>query len=206
MGAYGDLAAREVATMMVGESVVQALKQGEAARVGNSHEIWVPHGVYPTRGDDRWIALAIRTDEEWLRLVDLMGGPEWCDSELTSGHARRERRDEIDAGVAAWTSRHDDFQLVEMLQGASLSANRSMRAADLLEDEHLLKRETITQLTHPVHGGRMTVGAPWRFKNADVRFREWSKSLGADNEEVICGLLGISESQYAEWIRDEVIY
>ena len=72
-GAFADLAAREVAAMLVGESIVQTIADGDAPRVGTGHEQWAPHGVYPAAGEDAWIAIAIRSDEEWERFVELSG-------------------------------------------------------------------------------------------------------------------------------------
>ena len=46
-GAYADLAAREVAAMLIGESIVQTFADGDAPRLGSGHEQWAPHGIYP---------------------------------------------------------------------------------------------------------------------------------------------------------------
>ena len=41
--------------------------------MGNRHPIHAPHGVYPCRGDDKWIAIGVETDAQWDSLCRLMG-------------------------------------------------------------------------------------------------------------------------------------
>ena len=204
-GAYADLAAREVATMMVGESVVQYLAGGSPTRLGAGHPTWCPHAMYPTEGNDRWIAIAVRSDEEWKVLASAMGRPPWTEG-LATEAARRRRRDGIDRRLAAWTVDQNGAELAATLQSRGVCAEISMSAQDLLEDLHLLKRGSITTVHHPEHGTRQAVEAPWRFALADTPFDTWSPELGEHNDEIICGLLGYDREQLDRWIADQVVY
>ena len=46
-------------------------------RIGNADRVFAPHGVYRCRPDDdgteRFVAIAVRTDEQWRELTTLMG-------------------------------------------------------------------------------------------------------------------------------------
>lgn len=204
-GAYADLAAREVATMMVGESVVQSLAGHSPTRLGAGHPVWCPHAIYPTAGNDRWIAIAVRSDEEWQALVSAMGRPSWTEGLETEG-ARRDCRDMIDRRLGSWTVVQTGAELAFDLQSRGVCAEVSMSAQDLLEDSHLLKRGSITTVHHPEHGSRQAVEAPWRFGLADTPFDTWSPGLGEHNDEIICGLLGHDRRQLDRWIADQVVY
>lgn len=205
-GGWIDLAAREVATMLVGESVVTALVEGETPRVGTGHEVWAPHGVYPAAGDDRWVAVAITGDDTWARLVRIMGSPAWCLPAHGTEAGRRADRAAIDEQLAGWTRGRKAEDLVELLQNAGIPADLSMTAEDIVRDDHLRSRGVVTTLTHPEHGDRTTIGSPWLFQDADATFRSWSPALGEHNEEIIRGLLGVDEEQYQAWVDDEVIF
>jgi crotonobetainyl-CoA:carnitine CoA-transferase CaiB-like acyl-CoA transferase len=206
VGSYADLAAREVASMLVGESIVKAFREKTSARVGNLHEQWCPHQVYPALGDDRWVAIVVRSDEEWHRLVQVMGKPSWCTPDLSSHGGRKARREDLDRRIGEWTRTQDPFLLVRELQSVGVCAEVSLKAADLIQDDHLRSRGVMTTLTHPEHGYRDTVGAPWRFQHADVSYDRWSPALGEHNEEVICGLLGHSPEDLQRWTEQGAVH
>jgi benzylsuccinate CoA-transferase BbsF subunit len=191
--------------MLVGESVLQALRAGDAPRVGAGHELWSPHGVYPALGADRWIAVAVRSDEEWAGLVDAMGRPEWCTPDLASEAGRRERREEVDRYLGAWTATREARELAAELQAAGVCAEASMNAQDIADDEHLRERGGVVTLRHPEHGERIEAGAPWRFALANVGYERWSPDLGEHNEEVICGLLSHSREELERWAAEGAV-
>src|SRR5262249_54528639 len=70
-----DLAAREVASAMIGEALVQASMGLTPLRSGHGHPSFAPHGVYPTRQPDRWLTLAVRNDTEWQTLLRELNRP-----------------------------------------------------------------------------------------------------------------------------------
>ena len=49
----------EAAVPYIGEEVLRASREGRNERWGNRHPAMAPHGVYPTTGDDEWIAIAL---------------------------------------------------------------------------------------------------------------------------------------------------
>ena len=67
---------------------------------GNHSHRDVPHGVYRCAGDDDWISIVVRTDEEWQRLAAIVPG--FASITGLAFHARMERRAEIDDTLAAW--------------------------------------------------------------------------------------------------------
>ena len=71
-GAHVDVAAREVASSLIGEALVEAVTGGVPRRMGNEDLRMAPHGVYPTRDHDRWLTLAVGTDAEWTALEALI--------------------------------------------------------------------------------------------------------------------------------------
>lgn len=44
-------------------------------RCGNQDAIMAPHNVYRCKGDDKWISIAVGSDEEWQALKGAMGNP-----------------------------------------------------------------------------------------------------------------------------------
>ena len=206
-GAYADLAAREVAAMLIGESIVQTFADGDAPRLGSGHEQWAPHGIYPAAGEDAWIAIAIRSDEEWLSFVELSGHQSFDRPQYVTAGRRRANNGALEAALRYWTANQDAHALAARLQAAGICAEVSMTAQNLVADAHLRERGAIVDLEHPRYGERPTVGAPWRFETASsVRYDTWSPDLGEHNEEVICGLLGHSREDLDRWIAEQAVY
>ncbi|HMF04634.1 MAG TPA: CoA transferase, partial [Acidimicrobiia bacterium] len=69
-------------------------------RMGNRAPRAVPHGAFSCLGDDRWVAIACWTDDEWARLTGILG---FDDLSLGTLNARLGRVDEVEAAVEAWT-------------------------------------------------------------------------------------------------------
>src|SRR5262249_32783037 len=76
----------EAALNMAAEQVVEYGSSGTVLeRRGNRGPGAAPQNVYACAGDDRWLALAIATDEQWAALRDALGDPEWArDPELAT--------------------------------------------------------------------------------------------------------------------------
>jgi crotonobetainyl-CoA:carnitine CoA-transferase CaiB-like acyl-CoA transferase len=73
-GCFLDLSQVEPASIVLGEFFLAAQIAGRApARSGNRHPLWAPHGTYRCRGEDEWVSIAIRSDEEWHALCRVMG-------------------------------------------------------------------------------------------------------------------------------------
>jgi crotonobetainyl-CoA:carnitine CoA-transferase CaiB-like acyl-CoA transferase len=205
-GRRADISAQAVAAMLVGESFLYAQDAGAARRVGNNHETWCPHGVYPALGDDRWIAIAVRSDEEWAAIQRFTGLRELQDPRFLTAAGRREARDVIDRALEDWMAKFENSALAASLQAAGVCAEVTLSAADLLADEHLRARGTLVELKHPHYGSRVAVDAPWRLLGSGPTYRKWSPELGQDNEYVLCGLLGHPQAQLASWIEDGTVY
>lgn len=75
------------------------------AAIGNRSLDMAPHGVFPCRGDDRWIALAVADDLAWRALLGVAGGPErLAEARFATLRGRLEHQDALDAALAEWTS------------------------------------------------------------------------------------------------------
>ena len=69
-----EMAQTEVSAYLVGELYLAAARDGvDPAPLGNSHPAAAPHGVYPSAGDDSWVAIAVMSDDEWQRACKAIG-------------------------------------------------------------------------------------------------------------------------------------
>jgi crotonobetainyl-CoA:carnitine CoA-transferase CaiB-like acyl-CoA transferase len=194
-GACIDLSQTETQTAIAGELVAQAsLGEGAVAPMGNRHDRMAPHGFFPCSGDDRWIAIAVSSDDEWLRLRILMGNPTWsmrAGFEALSG--RKASEDELEDGISAWTRQYDAFALMDALQREGIAAGVALDGRDLVCNEHLRSRGFFTLLGHPPSAGigpKPYPGSPWRFASGQGGVTRRAPALGEHNAFVLREVLG----------------
>ena len=202
-----DLAAREVASAMIGDALVQASMGLTPVRPGNRHLSMAPHGVYPTQQPDRWLTLAVRSDAEWQVLVRELDQPAASsDPRFATADARLRNRDELDALLTEWLAVCNADVTAERLQRAGVCAHVSWSMEDIARDPHLRARGATVEVSASDVPPRLAVGAPARFsKTHDVGIRRLTPALGQDEDYVFGELLGLSSAQRADLERREVI-
>ncbi|WP_286939966.1 CaiB/BaiF CoA transferase family protein [Achromobacter sp. UBA4530] len=200
-----DLAAREVASAMIGDALVLASLGITPQRPGNADLAMSPHGVYPTAHPDRWLTLAVRTDEAWRTLARLLGGE--GDADLyPDAPSRIRHREDVDRLVTQWLATCDADATAERLQQAGISAHVSWTMQDIASDPHLQARGAVSPVEAPGIPARLAVGAPARFSKADqIGIRRLTPALGQDEDYVFGELLGLDAAQRADLQAREVI-
>lgn len=200
-----DLAAREVASAMVGDALVLAGAGLVPPRPGNADALLAPHGVYATAQPDRWLTLAVRDDAQWRALLGVLGQPD-ADARFASAAGRRQHREALDEQLGAWLSVQDGDALAVRLQQAGVCAHVSWNMQDIAGDPHLNARRALTPVEGPGIDPRLAVGAPARFsRTGEVGIRRLTPTLGQDEDYVFGELLGLSRSQRDALEQREVI-
>jgi len=196
-GQYLDVSQIETAVYSLSEMIVRYSANGEVvSRRGNSCDDAIPHGIYPCRGDDRWIAIAVMSDAEWRRLVDEIADPELADAdrfgELTQ---RLAQRDEIDRRLGAWTRRFDAHELMVRLQAAGVEAGAVLSSDDLLADPQLAARGHFEVLRHALLGELRFEHCGIRIAEAPARLRTPGPNLGEHTHSILRDQLGMTEAE-----------
>jgi crotonobetainyl-CoA:carnitine CoA-transferase CaiB-like acyl-CoA transferase len=160
-------------------------------RAGNRADASAPRNVYRT-SDDRWIAISSASTSTAIRVYRAIERPDLATCpEYVEHVARQERATEIDDLVSAWVGKHtlDDAMAVFLDEG--VAAAPVYNARQLLADEHLCARGTFVVIDDPELGA-VTVQAPIAMlSETPGRIRHLGPRLGADNDAVYGGLLGM---------------
>lgn len=205
-GGHVDLSQLEAMAASMGPAVLETElgdsdpgTDSRTAAQPNRHRRMVPHGIYPTRGDDRWLALAVRGDAEWRRLTEHAGLPQPASAGLEE---RRRHEDEIDAALTAWCAEHDGESLAAELQGLGIAAAVVATGRDLVEaDEHLAARGFYPVLEHAIAGPVRHEGIVVRMSETPGALTAPAPLLGEHTDAVLKGLLGMDDDELSR-LRD----
>jgi benzylsuccinate CoA-transferase BbsF subunit len=206
-GRHIDLSQIESAVYSLSEMIVRQSANGEGEiRRGNRSERAAPHAAYPTRGDDRWIAIAVESDADWAALVAALGEPDWArDPKLAHAAGRLAAEKEIDQRLAAFTRQHGALELAERLQAAGVPAGPVQSFADLLDDPQLAHRGHFVPLRH-VHLGEMPFErSGFRLSASPGGFERPGPNLGEHNREVLGGVLGLADAEIEDLAARDVV-
>jgi len=197
-----ELAQTEAAAYLIGEQYLQAARDVvDPAPLGNAHPTAAPHGVYPSAGDDQWVAIAVMDDDAWTRLCTVTGwtsDPFLGDPLLAEAAARVAARDVLDARLAEWTSTRTKEASAAELQAHGVSAMPVMGPLDHHADPHLLERGAIVTLHHALTGDERHIGNPLRMSRLPQRRAEAAPLMGEHTEAVLGEVLGLTPYDVAE--------
>lgn len=206
-GQYIDLSQIESAVYSLSEMMVRYSANGEVVtRAGNRSEHAAPHGVFPCRGEERWIALAIHSDEEWRLLRRELGNPAFGqDPRFATTAGRLAHQDELEGWLAQHTREQDAEALAARLAAAGLEAGLVQGFDELLADPQLRHRGHFVELEHGKLGRLRFEHYGLRFSEATPELRTPGPDLGEHGEAVLKGLLGMDDAEYAELLAAGVL-
>ncbi|MFY0633251.1 MAG: CoA transferase [Vannielia sp.] len=143
-----------------------------AAKPANTDPLMHPHGVFPCRGDDRWIAIACENDQQRAALTEGLGTGD----------------------LAAQTREHDAFELAERLASAGVPAAPVRDGKALSEHEALRAAGHFVEVEHAVLGPS-AMPAPPMVMEATPHAVGPAPLLGEHNAEVFEGVLGMERAE-----------
>lgn len=203
-GQFIDLAQVETFLPHMGESILEyTMNHRVPAPMGNRDPFMAPHGCYPCRGEDKWMAIAVASDKQWEALRRVFGDPAWAKEEkFSTAHNRWKNRDELDRQIGGWTTGHDPYEAMQLLQEAGVPAGPVVRASDLYADPHLEARGFFKEITHRETGTHRYPGMCFNYSKTPARVRIAPNCLGEHNAHVYGKLLGMPHEEI-EQLKEE---
>src|SRR6266571_2008792 len=206
-GQYIEIAQVEATVASMALAYLDYFATGAVATPrGNRDPNAVPQGCYPCVGHEAWCVISCTTDAQWRALATLIGGEALAaDPGLTTATARWERHDELDDRISAWTREQTPHQVMRQLQAVGVPAGAVQTAEDLWRDVQLRAREYMVTLAHPELGLVEHPGMMVRLQTTPGHIQRLAGPLGAANDAVFRGLLGLSTDELARLVKAGVI-
>jgi crotonobetainyl-CoA:carnitine CoA-transferase CaiB-like acyl-CoA transferase len=207
-GQHVDLSQVEAVASHLGTSVLELSATGRRpGPSGNRHLAMAPHGAFPCRGEDRWVAIAVADDAGWRALCGVMERPDLAaEARYATLAGRQAHEDAIEGEVAAWTRGLDAEDVMARCQAAGIAAGVVQDARDLVEgDPQLRARGFYQPMTHPTAGTFLHEGVVPRLAGTPGAIWRAAPRLGEHTDEVLREWLGIDGGGLGRLARNGVL-
>jgi benzylsuccinate CoA-transferase BbsF subunit len=207
-GVYLDHSQYEAALAFLSPAILDYIVNGRIMnRLANRDPGAAPHGAYPCKGEDRWVAIAVTTDEEWENFCEVIGRPEWTRTpKFVTLADRKENEDELDRLIGEWTIHYKAEEIMTWMQAKSVAAGIVQTMEDLHNyDLQLKHRNFFVPLQHTEMGTHSYYNEAAHFSKTPVRLTKAAPCLGEDNTFVFKEVLGLTDDDIADLLIKGVI-
>lgn len=201
-GQVVDSAIYEAVLAMMESTVAEYTELGVTReRTGSVLPGVAPSNVY--RCSDGEVLIAANQDSVFRRLAEAMGRPALADDPRFATHrARGDRLTELDVLIEGWTAGFTVAEMLTMMNAAGVPVGKIYKAPDMLADPHFAARDALVKVDHPEFANLVMQNVFPRLSATPGEVRWPGAPLGAHNEEVYGGLLGMGRAEMAA-LRDE---
>jgi benzylsuccinate CoA-transferase BbsF subunit len=165
-----------------------------------------PHNNYRCKGNDKWVSIAIGSDEEWRGFCKALGNPPWTAVEkFITVKNRLANQDELDRLITEWTINFTHYEVTEILQKAGVAAAPCLDMGERFQDPHFGAREAYVTVDHPMVGTEWVAGIPTKLSKTPGKVYCSAPLLGQHNDYIFKQLLEFSDEDMRELINEGVI-
>jgi crotonobetainyl-CoA:carnitine CoA-transferase CaiB-like acyl-CoA transferase len=168
-----------------------------AGRHGNRSPNNAPRNAYVTR-DGRWVAISASATSIAARVMRLVGRADLVEKPWFASAGERSRRAEVlDGAVQKWIAARDLEDVLTAFEDAGAACAPIYDVEQLVNDPHVLARDTITTVDDEDLGPLKMQNLIFRLGDTPGAIRWPGRRLGQDNEAVYASL-GVDEERLAE--------
>ncbi len=164
----------------------------------------VPIGTNETK-DGKWVVMVCSTDPVFAHLCDAMERPDWL-PKYEKSKARLPDAEILNGAMREWVHSLTYAELKEKCDKAGMPVAQVMSMKDIFEDPHYKARNDIVDVQVEEDFGHVKMPNAFPFMTETPGRIKWpGQKLGASNEAIYKGLLGMSDSEIAELKEKKVI-
>jgi crotonobetainyl-CoA:carnitine CoA-transferase CaiB-like acyl-CoA transferase len=156
-------------------------------RLGPGHRASAPYQAFKTK--DGWITLGGASQHFWRRLCQILGLEALAaEPRFAAGADRVKHRRELAALLQERFERETSAHWLERLEAEGIPAGPVLTYDQVFADPHVLARNMVVPLTHPVAGPTRVVGIPVKLSETPGAIRRPAPTLGQHTTEVLAEL------------------
>ena len=202
-GQYIDLSQAEAALHLMAPALLEYSVNGNIwERAGNRDIVFAPQGGYPTSGNDNWIAISCKDDDQWQSLAQEMNRGDLADLTADERHAQH---DELDSVISAWTVEQEGIELMERLQTLEVAAHIVQNSPELVADEQMTHRGCFVEVAHASHEPFFVDGTRFHMSRTPAQVTHAGPIFGEHTFEILMECAGYDPDQIAELAVAELL-
>ncbi len=180
-------------------------RQGKVRERGVLQHAGWPGGAFETK-DGRWIVFTTPAQHLFERLCAMIGRPDWPKDPRFATHAARDTHmPEVLEAMDRWFAARPFDEAAGALQAHDVPFSPIMSMADIFADPHYRAREAIIDVPAGTLGAFPQPAVVPRLSLTPGRVTHAGPNLGQHTEEILTGLLGLSDAEIAALRREGVI-
>ena len=202
-GQYIDHSQLEAGVHFLAPAVLQYTANRDIMlQAGNRELHAAPHGCYRCKGEDRWCAITVFTDEEWKAFCRVLGNPDWTrEPSLQTLSGRKHNEDRLNKLVETCTVQLTPEEVSEKMQKAGIAAGVVANGEDLATNPQLIARNFYHMANHTEVGPVPFSNPPFKLSKSSVEVRQAAPCLGEHTEYVCREILGISDKELIDLLN-----
>ena len=213
-GQYVDLSCTDAALTLNGPALLDyTVNKRPLRRDGSPHSNrsayppMAPHGIYRSKGKDRWVAIAARHDADWRAVCDAIDRTDLLtDDRFDTLPNRMRHQDALDAIVQAWTLEHTPSEAMDALQARGVPAAAVQHPQERMdEDANTLAWDTFPEVEHGEMGRVRVEGMPMKLDKTPARIERGAPLLGQHNDFFYDNILMLDKAEQRELYAAGVI-
>ena len=206
-GQYIQMSMAETVISAIPEAILDYSVNGrDQGRQENLDVAMAPHNVYRCQGFDKWVAIAVANEQEWLALCQTTGHPEWAeDPRFSDSLSRWHNQEELDKLITEWTLQRTDYEAMHTLQQAGIAAGPVLDGAGLSDDPHLNERGSFVPVGELEDKPFSQIAHPWRMSGSPTPYYAVAPALGEHNRHVLEDVLGMSREEIDQLTEENVL-
>jgi crotonobetainyl-CoA:carnitine CoA-transferase CaiB-like acyl-CoA transferase len=158
-------------------------------RLGQGHRASAPYQAFRTK--DGWVTIGGASQHFWPRLCKILDLDALAeDPRFITGAERVERRHELAALLQERLERETSSHWLERLDAEGIPAGPVLTYDQVFADPHVLAREMVVAVSHPVAGETRVTGIPVKLSETPGAIRRPAPTLGQHTAEVLAEIGG----------------
>jgi len=212
-GQWVDMSCTEAGASLNGPALLDYTVNGRGLRREgspnsnrNQFPAMTPHGIYETEGDDNWIGISCRNEQDWQALCGVAGTAWADDARFATLADRLANEDDLDRRITDWTRHQERFDLASRLQAAGVPATAVQRPGERVDHDGDTAAWGLWPTVKQTEMGDVRVdGMPVHLSETDWKLERGAPCLGEHNDYVFGELLGVSAAELVSLHEEGVV-
>lgn len=196
------------------ESVIRTSMTGDSLSArGNKDPLGAPWDAFQTR-DDKWIIVCASGGDRFSKVYSGIGRRDIVEKyngdDIEAMQKRANDLDYLNKVFADWARERTTNEVLSFLENLHIPSGEVKNVKDLIEDQHLIKRNMVVDVEHPTLGKVKLPNIPIKFFGKDIGLqngdRPMEPQLGEHNDVILGSMLDLNENEIARLKSDGIVF